>query len=68
MALQVECQGCGLVLINVDVFDSEYEHCKNYCCGCCPSKDGFKGEACQQDFIKRKRGEPVGIMATLDQF
>lgn len=68
MGLTVECQGCGLVLMNVDVFDSEYEHCRNFCCDCCPSKNGYKGEACQQDFIKRKRGEPVGVMATLAKY
>lgn len=61
------CLGCGRRIAEKDIFETEYEHCRNYCCCCCPSKNGHKGEACQMEFVNRTKGKPVGILEALQR-
>jgi len=56
------CAGCGREIEEAKIFDVEYTNCRSYCCGCCPSKNGYRGESCQKDYIDRKKGKPVGFM------
>jgi hypothetical protein len=67
---RVVCPGCGYVLTEktLEIFPVEYEHCRTYCCGCCPSKNGYKGAACQQAYLDRKAGKPVGVVESLAAF
>lgn len=58
------CHGCGRELVEHE-FEPEYTHCIAYCCGCCPSKHGFKGESCQKDWVDRQKGRPVGVVEGL---
>jgi hypothetical protein len=59
------CRGCGTLISDRDVFPDGYDHCKNYCCGCCPSKNGYRGESCQKDYLRRQAGLPVGVLENL---
>lgn len=59
------CLGCGREISDKEIFGIEYEHCRNHCCCCCPSKNGYKGEACQKDWIDRKNGRPVGFIESI---
>ena len=56
------CADCGTPITDRDVFQAEYTYCRSYCCGCCPTKDGFRKESCHKDYIDRGKGLPVGVM------
>lgn len=60
-----QCRGCGTEISEPETFDEEKTHCRQYCCGCCPSKNGYRGESCQQDWIDRKNGKPVGFLESM---
>lgn len=59
------CWTCGTEISPPETFRENETHCRGYCCGCCPSKNGFRGEQCQRDWIARQEGRPVGFMETM---
>lgn len=59
------CAGCGREITSQDIFESEYTYCRSYCCKCCPTKNGYRGESCHKDYIDRTKGEPVGFIEVM---
>ena len=62
------CCGCGREITDREVFDIEYTYCRSYCCKCCPTKNGYRGELCHKDYIDRQKGKPVGVLEALAQW
>lgn len=61
------CRDCGTEISEPEIFPEEDTHCRCYCCGCCPSKNGYRGELCQMNYNKRQRGEPVGFLESVKE-